>query len=316
MKKGNKGKNDVEEVDELQAKLQSRQAKIKKRQESAASIKAEDDSNDASPAKSQTPNAGATLDKTQDEAAATPEKPTSATKKPAVASLDKKPGFLNRASTASALMDSSPVTPRSGGQAGLPANKEAAIRSGKREKWRWETHEGLEIQLRLSQQQADGKAVFLWLFDDICLAHTKRRVLKMEGTLADGPDQVQVTSLAEHAGETIAGLKQVLRQILTGQTKGLRLSAVASTYKEKTETSLDDELAKALGYDSLDDLLYSMPDAVRREGDRIVGTREATRHEIETWIITQGGKEVDGASYIIDEAGDISAQKIAEVCTI
>jgi hypothetical protein len=317
MKKGNKGKNDDEDMGELQAKMQSRQAKLKKKQESAPSSKDDDDTSSSTPAKSSSPQAGATLDKIQD-SSSTPERAAGTTSKPAIPSLDKKPGFASRSGTSGSLLESSvPTTPRSGMQAGiggLPANKEAAIRSGKREKWRWETHEGLELQLRLSQQQADGKAVFLWLFDDICLAHTKRRVLNMEGTLSDGPDSVQVTTIAESAGETLAGLKQVLRQILSGQAKGLRFTAVANTYKERTETALDDELAKALGYDSLDDLLYAMPDAVRREGDRLVGTREATRHEVETWIITQGGKQVPGATCIIDEAGEISAQKISEVC--
>lgn len=96
-----------------------------------------------------------------------------------------------------------------------------------------------------------------------------------------------------------------------------------------------------------------MPDAVRIEGERLVGTRHATRHEVQVrfdesavhmrcklrlvrtgvrcgsavanagqaltgrcvqaWLITQGGREVAGAAYIIDEAGVVSAVKLPNV---
>lgn len=59
------------------------------------------------------------------------------------------------------------------------------------------------------------------------------RVITIEGPLADLAS-LEITTIAESAEETLAGLKQVLRQILLGSPKGLKLSQVASGYKDKT----------------------------------------------------------------------------------
>lgn len=77
----------------------------------------------------------------------------------------------------------------------------------------------------------------------------------------------------------------------------------------RAETPLDDDLAKLFGYSGLDQMLRSVPDAVRIDGDRLVGTRPATRHEVQAWVIT-GGSELSGATYIIDEAGGITPVKM------
>lgn len=187
----------------------------------------------------------------------------------------------------------------------------ACDRAGKREQWRWEAHEAVDLGRRLDQSKVDNKPVFLWAFDDICLAHTKRRVLSLSGGFANVAD-ITVTTTPEHSGETEAGLKQVLRQVLTGHTKGLKLASVAAAYKDRTNTALDDDVATLLGYKDLNDMLGSMPDAVRVSGDRLVGTRPATRHEVQAWIITAGGREVEGSTYIIDEEGQITAQRVVD----
>ena len=53
-----------------------------------------------------------------------------------------------------------------------------------------------------------------------------------------------------------------------------------------------------MGFEGLEQLLTSMPDAVRWEDDRLVGMREATRHEVATWALTQNGVVSDDATFV------------------
>jgi hypothetical protein len=205
-------------------------------------------------------------------------------------------------------MADTPRTPRGRGGQGTPGratgggNRDAAIRAGKRETWAWQPHEVTDLQRRV--RNADGRAVFLWAWDDVCLAHTKRRAVAMED--GPGPEACRVTSVAENADESLVGFKSIIRNLLHGMPKGLKLAQLQSAFKDKTGEALDDILAHSLGFTGVDQMLCSIPDAARREGERFVGIRQATHHEITTLALVQNFNVREDVLYLMDNSGNIS----------
>ena len=170
--------------------------------------------------------------------------------------------------------------------------------------WQWQAHEVAALQENVRAAIAgDGRPIFLWAWDNVCLAHTKRRAIAVDETA----DETMVTTVPENAGESLAGLKSTLRMVLHAIPKGLKLSQLQSAFRDKTGQVLDDVLALSLGFGSVDQLMAAIPDAVRREGDRFTCMREATRHEITTLALTNAGMTIrDGATFLVDAAGEIS----------
>ena len=95
--------------------------------------------------------------------------------------------------------------------------QDALIRAGKREFWKWEVHEVFELRRRLCDTKSNSQAcgqVFLWAFDDLCMSHTKRRVLDISALEGSSEIESIVRSVAEDTEESLAGLKRTLRSIL------------------------------------------------------------------------------------------------------
>ena len=200
-------------------------------------------------------------------------------------------------------------TPQRGAGGG---NRDAAIRAGKREAWPWQPHEVSDLMRRVGNASGDGRPVFLWAWDDVCLAHTKRRAVSMEEVVTlphlppPSPGAAMLTSVAVDADESMAGLKSTIRSVLHGIHKGLKLSQLQSAFKDKTDEALDDVLATALGFSGVEQLLSAMPEAVRRDGDRYSMMREATRHEVTTLALVQNLNVREGVTYLLDVDGNIS----------
>ena len=185
-------------------------------------------------------------------------------------------------------------------------------RAGKREAWPWQPHEVTDLQRRVRNSAgADGRAIFLWAWDDVCLAHTKRRAVCMEEPTSPSPqaaglDAVMVTSVADNANESLDGLKGTVRSVLHGIPKGLKLAQLQSAFKDKTDEALDDVLATSLGFANVEQMLGALPDAVRSDGDRYVAMREATQHEVTTLALLQNLNVRAGVRYLLDNDGNIS----------
>lgn len=192
------------------------------------------------------------------------------------------------------------------GRAAGGGNRDAALRAGKREAWPWQPHEVTDLHRRVGNSDADGRPVFLWAWDDVCLAHTKRRAVSMEEVVAL-PGNAMLTSVAENADESLAGLKNTLRSVLHGIPRGLKLSQLQSAFKDKTDEALDEVLATAQGFASVEQMLSALPDAVRRrDGERYSGMREATPHEITTLALLQNLHVREGVTYLLDSEDNIS----------
>jgi tRNA A37 threonylcarbamoyladenosine biosynthesis protein TsaE len=186
-------------------------------------------------------------------------------------------------------------------------------RAGKREAWPWQLHEFTDLHRRVRNSAvADGRAVFLWAWDDVCLAHTKRRAVSIEEPSTPPSPQsaalagIMLTSVAHNANESLDGLKGTVRSVLHGIPKGLKLAQLQSAFKDKTDEALDDVLATSLGFSNVDQMLAALPDAVRRDGDRYLAMREATQHEVTTLALLQNLKVREGVTYLLDEDGNIS----------
>jgi hypothetical protein len=213
------------------------------------------------------------------------------------------------------IRESAP-TPSRGEKGG--ANRDAAIRAGKREVWAWQLHEITDLQRRINESTAQEltprarRAVFLWAWDDVCLAHTKRRAISIDEAVdlphlsPPSPGSVMLTSVPANTDDSIAGLKSTIRAVLYGIPKGLKLAQLESAFKDKTGEALDNDLATAYGFSDVEQLLGLMPDAVRRDGDRYVGMREATRHEITTLALVQNLNIRNDVVYLLDSNGSIS----------
>ena len=125
--------------------------------------------------------------------------------------------------------------------------------------WQWQAHEVAALQENVRAAIAgDGRPIFLWAWDNVCLAHTKRRAIAVDETA----DETMVTTVPENAGESLAGLKSTLRMVLHAIPKGLKLSQLQSAFRDKTGQVLDDVLALSLGFGSVDQLMAAIPDAV------------------------------------------------------
>ncbi|KAJ1494150.1 hypothetical protein T484DRAFT_1766726 [Baffinella frigidus] len=219
-------------------------------------------------------------------------------------------------------------------------NKDAAIRAGKREQWTWMQHEAIELVRAFEK----AGAASLWAWDDLSVSHTKRRVSAIDNVAfggnfdgvrekidAGGFLELQITTVSENAEEGLQGLKRTLRKILSvpdglklpqglkrtlrkilSEPDGLKLPQAAGGFRDVSEGNLDDALAASLGFESLDVLLSGIPDACRwsTDGTRLEAMREASRHEVHTWALTQGGVERPGLVYVADLNGVVSAEKI------
>ena len=186
-------------------------------------------------------------------------------------------------------------------------------RAGKREAWQWQMHEFTDLNRRVRDSAvADGRAVFLWAWDDVCLAHTKRRAVSIQEPATPPSPQsaglagIMLTSVAHNANESLDGLKGTVRSVLHGIPKGLKLVQLQSAFKDKTDEALDDVLATSLGFSNVEQMLGALPDAVRRDGDRYLAMREATQHEVTTLALLQNLKVREGVAYLLDEEGNIS----------
>eukprot|EP00960_Hanusia_phi_P045163 757066-Hanusia_phi.AAC.2 len=125
----------------------------------------------------------------------------------------------------SSSADSPSVTRKGHSKAGQAAtSKDDAIRAGKREKWSWQKHEVIELKSRV--KSLDTQPLFLWAWDDVCVAHTKRRVLSIENAETDDPQKIKVSTVVENSEDIFHGIKQCIRKILQGSPSGMKLQSL------------------------------------------------------------------------------------------
>lgn len=93
---------------------------------------------------------------------------------------------------APSFADSPPMPRKTHPRVAQATSKDDAIRAGKRERWNWQKHEVIELKSRV--KSLDSQPLFLWAWDDVCIAHTKRRVLSIENAETDDPQKIKVRS--------------------------------------------------------------------------------------------------------------------------